>query len=184
MYADQLIEEVLFTEEEIIQRSKELGEQLTQDYKDNDNEVLFVGLLRGSVPFMAELIKHIDMPVRIDFMAVSSYEGTESTGDIKINMDLSTSIKDMDIILVEDIVDTGTTIHRVKELLYNKGARSVKVVALLDKPSRREADIIPDYVGYTIPNKFVVGFGLDFNQEYRNLPFIGVLKPEVYEGLL
>ena len=143
--------------------------------------VLLVALLKGSVPFLAELIKHIELEIQFDFMAVSSYEGTESIGDIKINKDLDCSVKGVDILLVEDIVDTGKTLQTVKAMLKNKGAASVRVVTLLDKPERRTVEIEADYVGFAVPNEFVVGFGLDFNQKYRNLPYIGVLKEECYQ---
>lgn len=172
------IERVLISEEKIIARTKELGAQITKDYQDK--KPMLVALLKGSIPFMAEIMKRIDLDLEIDFMDVSSYAGTESTGDVRINKDLTTSIKGLDIILVEDIVDTGHTLQKVVELLYAKGANSVKIVCLLDKPDRREVDIKADYVGFEVPNLFVVGYGLDFNQQYRNLPYIGVLKKECY----
>ena len=140
-----------------------------------------LGLLKGSIPFMAELIKHLSIDCEIEFMAVSSYSGTESNGDVKIVKDLDRSIIGEDVIIVEDIVDTGKTLEKVKELLYSKGANSVTVASLLDKPDRRIIDIEAEYVGFVIPNEFVVGFGLDFNQKYRNLPFVGVLKEECYK---
>ena len=130
---------------------------------------------------MAELIKHLSIDCEIEFMAVSSYSGTESNGDVKIVKDLDRSIIGEDVIIVEDIVDTGKTLEKVKELLYSKGANSVTVASLLDKPDRRIVDIEAEYVGFVIPNEFVVGFGLDFNQKYRNLPFVGVLKEECYK---
>lgn len=181
MWEQKNIKKVLFSEEQIRQRSKELGKQITEDYKDKKNSPLLVALLRGSVPFLAELIKHIDLDVQYDFMDVKSYAGTESTGDIRILKDLDTSVKDMDIILVEDIVDTGRTIHTVCKTLLHKGAASVKIVTLLDKPSRREADVQADYIGFEVENEFVVGFGLDFDQHYRTLPYVGVLKDECYQ---
>ena len=180
MYEASLIDEVLVSEEEILNKCRELGAVLTKEYEKEPENLLVVGLLRGAVPFMSELVKRIDLPIIYDFMAASSYSGTESLGDIKILLDLHSSIVGKDFLLVEDIVDTGITVLRVKELLYNKGARSVKVVALLDKPERREVDVKADWVGFTIPNKFVVGFGLDYDQLYRNIPYIAVLKPEVY----
>lgn len=176
-----IIEKVLVTQEEIVKRSAELGALITEDYK-KDNEVpLVVALLKGSVPFLAEIIKHIDLDIQFDFMDVSSYQGTQSIGDIRIDKDLDCSVKGLSILLVEDIVDTGRTLKEVIGLLKNKGAKDVKVVSLLDKPDRRVVDIEADYVGFKIPNEFVVGFGLDYDQKYRNLPFIGVLKPEVYK---
>lgn len=175
----QNIKKILVTEKEIIDRCEELGKQISVDYKDNPP--LLVALLKGSVPFLSELIKHIDIDIQYDFMDVSSYSGTESLGDIKILKDLDTSVQGVDVLLVEDIVDTGTTIKNVKQMLYNKGANSVKVVSLLDKPSRRIVDEHPDYTGFSIENEFVIGFGLDFNQIYRNLPYVGVLKDECYK---
>lgn len=174
------VKNILVTEEQIIERCKELGKQIKNDYELNNETPLLVGLLKGSVPFMAELMKHIDMDVRFEFMDVSSYEGTESIGDVKVNLDLRCSIKNVPVLLVEDIVDTGRTIKEVKRLLAHKGASSVKVVALLDKPDRRVVDIEAEYVGFEIPNEFVIGYGLDFDQKYRNLPYVGVLKEEYY----
>lgn len=176
-----VVEKVLVTQEEIVVRCKELGKQITQDYKEKGEVPLLVALLKGSVPFLAEIIKHIDLEIEFDFMDVSSYQGTRSIGDIKIVKDLDCSVKDVSILLVEDIVDTGRTLKEVTRLLKNKGAKEVKVVSLLDKPECRVADIKPEYIGFRIPNEFVVGFGLDYNQKYRNYPFVGVLKPEIYE---
>lgn len=173
------IKKVLVTHEEIVERSIELGKQITEDYKNNPP--LVVALLKGSVPFLAELIQHIDLDIQYDFMDVSSYDGTESIGDIKIIKDLDSSIKGVDILLVEDIVDTGRTIHSVCEMLMHKGAKSVKVITLLDKPSRRVCHCKADYVGFEVDNEFVVGYGMDFNQRYRCLPYIGILKDELYK---
>ncbi len=175
------MKKVLISEEQIVQRCSELGKQISDDYRNNAQPPLLVALLKGSVPFLAELIKHIELEIQFDFMAVSSYEGTESIGDIKINKDLDCSVKGVDILLVEDIVDTGKTLQTVKAMLKNKGAASVRVVTLLDKPDRRTVEIEADYVGFAVPNEFVVGFGLDFNQKYRNLPYVGVLKEECYQ---
>ena len=174
------VKKILVSEEEILKRCKELGKQLTEDYEARNELPLVVGLLKGSVPFLAELIKHIEMDIRFEFMDVSSYEGTESIGDVKVNLDLKTSVRGVPVLLVEDIVDTGRTIQEVKRLMYNKGASDVKVVSLLDKPDRRVVDINADYVGFTVPNEFVIGYGLDYNQKYRNLPYIGVLKDGLY----
>lgn len=179
MWEKETIKKVLINQEEIRQRCVELGSEITRDYKGK--KPLVVALLRGSVPFLAELIKNIDLNLQYDFMDVSSYEGTESIGDIRIIKDLDSSIKGKSIILVEDIVDTGRTIKTVVETLMNKGATSVQVVTLLDKPSRRVVDVTPDYIGFKIGNEFVVGFGMDFNQDYRCLPYIGVLKDECYQ---
>ena len=173
------IKKVLISQEEIVKRSAELGRQITQDYEGK--QVLAVALLRGAVPFLAELIKHIDLDIQYDFMDVTSYSGTDSTGEIKILKDLDTPIRGLDILLVEDIVDTGRTLQAVRKLLLDRGAASFRMVALLDKPERRVVDIQADYVGFTVPDEFVVGFGLDYNQHFRSLPYIGVLKDECYK---
>lgn len=171
-------EEILVTEEEILKRCEELGRQIDKDYADEPPIV--VGLLKGSVPFMAELIKKITIDIELDFMDVSSYAGTTSSGDIKILKDLDRSIKGKKILIVEDIVDTGATVVVVKDLLYQKGASDVKIITLLNKPDRREKAVEADYIGFTVPNKFVIGYGMDYEQKYRNLPYIAVLKEEVY----
>ncbi|MBQ6218011.1 MAG: hypoxanthine phosphoribosyltransferase [Erysipelotrichaceae bacterium] len=173
------VEKVLISEKEIVDRCRELGAQISKDYEGK--QPMIIGLLKGSVPFMAELIKYITVECEIDFMAVSSYSGTESMGDVKIVKDLDHSIKGMDVLVVEDIVDTGKTLKKVKDLLYSKEANDVKIVSLLDKPDRRIVEIDAEYVGFKIPNEFVIGFGLDFNQKYRNLPYVGVLKEECYK---
>lgn len=175
------IDKVLVTHEEIVQRCVELGKEITKDYSEAGSIPYLVALLKGSVPFLSEIVKHIDMDIQFDFMDVSSYEGTQSIGDVRVNKDLDGSVKGVSILLVEDIVDTGRTLKEVTRMLKNKGAADVKVVSLLDKPSRRVVDINADYVGFEIPNEFAVGFGLDYNQKYRNLPYVGVLKKEVYE---
>jgi len=174
------VAKVLISEEEIVGRCKELGAIITADYEGKNP--IMVALLKGSIPFLAELTKHIDLALEIDFLDVSSYAGTESTGEINIRKDLDRSVKDKDILIVEDIIDTGRTLSTVKQYLYNKGAQDVKVVALLDKKSRRVVEIEAEYTGFDIPDYFVIGFGLDFNQKYRNLPFVGVLKEELYSG--
>lgn len=175
------VKKILVSEEEIEQRCKELGAQITQDYKDLNEIPILVSLLKGSVPFLVKLMKYIELDVEIDFMDVSSYEGTESIGDVRIIKDLDRSIKGESILLVEDIVDSGRTVNSVKELLENKGCERLRIVSLLDKPSRRVLQIDADYVGFTIPNEFVIGFGLDFDEKYRNLPYVGVLKDECYQ---
>ncbi len=174
------IESILFSEEEIRTKSMELASKINEDFQGK--KPIVVGLLKGSVPFMAELMKHITLDIEIDFMDVSSYSGTESVGDVRINKDLDSSVRGIDVILVEDIVDTGKTLAKVRELMYQKGASNVKIVSLLDKPDRRLIDIQADYVGFEIPNEFVVGYGLDYDQKYRNLPYIGILKKGVYEN--
>ncbi len=173
------IKKVLVSHQQIVERAQELANEIQEDYKDKKPPIL-VALLKGSVPFLAEIIKWIDMDVELDFMDVSSYEGTESVGDVRILKDLDRSIKEDNVLLVEDIVDTGKTLEQVSKLLYNKGAADVKIVTLLDKPSRRIVDVKADFIGFEIPNEFVVGFGLDYIEKYRNLPYVGVLKDEVY----
>ncbi len=182
MWEKNSIKEVLYSEEDIRKRAGELGRQITEDYKNSGKPLLLVALLRGSVPFLGELIRCIDMDIQYDFMDVSSYAGTKSTGDIRIIKDLDTSVKGLDILLVEDIVDTGRTIAEVVKTLKHKGAESVRIVTLLDKPSRRTTDIYADYIGFTVPDAFVVGFGMDYDQKFRCLPYIGVLKDEVYSN--
>lgn len=173
------IKAVLVSHSEIEKRSIELAQEIKEAYQDKKAPLL-VALLKGSVPFLAELIKHMELDIEVDFMDVSSYEGTESVGDVRILKDLDQSIKEDNILLVEDIVDTGKTVEQVTKLMYNKGAADVKVVTLLDKPGRRVVDVKADFIGFEIPNEFVVGFGLDYNEKYRNLPYVGVLKDEVY----
>ena len=179
---DKAIEKVLVSEEEIIEKSKELGEILTKEYEGKNPLVL--GILRGSVPFLAELIKHIDCHLETDFMTVSSYHGgTKSSGEVKLILDVDTAVKGRDILIVEDIIDTGLTLKAIKEILMKMNPASLKITTLLDKPSRRleGVDIVPEYVGFVIPNEFVVGFGLDYDEQYRNIPYIGILKKEVYQ---
>lgn len=177
----QDIEKVLLDEKQIENRCIELAREIEEDYNKTGTVPMIVGLLKGSVPFMAELIKRFTFPCEIDFMSVSSYQGSVSTGDVRIDKDMDLSCKDRSILVVEDIVDTGRTLRAVKQVFINKGAKDVKVVSLLDKPDRRVVDTDAEYVGFTVPNEFVVGYGLDYNQKYRNLPYIGVLKPEIYE---
>lgn len=174
------IKSILIDEESIVKRSRELGKEITKAYEKDDKPPIFVALLKGSIPFLAELIKHVDLDIEVDFMDVSSYEGgTESTRDIRILKDLDRSVKNKKIVIVEDIVDTGRTLTAVMKLLDNKGAVDVKVVSLLNKPSRREVKVEVDFIGFEIPNKFVVGFGLDYAEKYRNLPYIGVMKDDM-----
>ncbi|MGU7972842.1 hypoxanthine phosphoribosyltransferase [Streptococcus suis] len=176
---DKDIKKILVSEEEIVAKCKELGQILATDYADK-NPIL-VGILKGSIPFMAELMKHIDAHVETDYMVVSSYHGgTESSGTVKIIKDLDNSVAGRHIILVEDIIDTGRTLKELKELFALRQAASIKIATLLDKPEGRVVEIEPDYTCFTIPNEFVVGFGLDYDENYRNLPYVGVLKEEVY----
>ena len=171
------VKEILYTQEEIVEKCKELAKQITNDY--NDKEVILVGLLKGSVPFLAELSKYIELDVTFDYMDVSSYEGVESR-TITIKKDLDQDVKGKDILLVEDILDTGKTLTTVKAMLEERGANSVEIVTMLDKKEGRTYPIEAKYVGFEIPNAFVIGFGLDYNQKYRNLPYVGVLKKEIY----
>lgn len=170
---------VLVSEEQIEEIAQRLGNQLTIDYKDKFP--LVIGLLKGCIPFMGTLMTRMDIQMEVGFMDVSSYHGgIESSGDIKINKDLGIPVQDRHIILTEDIVDTGRTLKVVMDLLEYRGAKSVEIVTLLDKPTGRVVTLEPKYVGTIIPKEFVVGYGLDYEEKYRNLPYIGVLKPEVY----
>ena len=179
MWEKNDIREILISENEIQERAKQLGEKITKDY--SSKKPLLVGLLRGSVPFLADLMKNIDLDIQFDTMDVSSYEGIESVGEIRILKDLDTPIKGLDIILVEDIVDTGRTLQTVKNTLLHRGAASVTICTLLNKSARRTVDIQADYIGFEVADEFVVGYGMDFNQKYRCLPYIGVLNAECYE---
>lgn len=172
------IKEILLTEEEMIEKSKELGSAITKDYS---GELTAIGILKGAVPFMAELIKRIDLPVVMDFMKVSSYSGTESSGKVKVLKDLDFGVEGKDLLIIEDIIDTGTTLSYLIELLKERGAKSIKICTLLNKPERRKKSVHVDYVGFEIEDKFVVGYGMDFNEKYRNLPYIGILKEESYK---
>ncbi len=170
---------VLLTEEELHKRVAEMGKELTKRLAGK--EPLFVGVLKGSFVFMADLVRQVDLRCSVDFMAVSSYgKGTVSTGEVKINKDLNTDISDRDIVIVEDILDSGVTLSYLVGYLRNRKPASITLVALLDKPERRKADIKADLSGFHVPDEFVVGYGLDYAEKYRNLPYIGVLKPEVY----
>ncbi len=166
------IVEVLISREKVEERIKELAKEIEKDYAGK--ELVCVGLLKGSVMFMADLIKSIDLDLRIDFMKVSSYgSGTNSTGVVKILKDVDVDLAGKDVLIVEDIIDTGLTILNVKDFLSKKNPKSVKVCTLLDKPSRRVVEVKGEYVGFEIPDEFVVGYGLDFDEKYRNLPFVG-----------
>jgi len=178
MSMHQDISEILLTQQQVEEKAKELGTQLKTDYAKK-NPIL-VGLLKGSAMFMADLMKHMDVPLEIDFMDVSSYDGAESTGDVKIVKDLDISVRGRHVLIVEDIVDTGRTLEKVIQLLRSRGAESVEMVTLLDKPESRIAPIEAKYIGFTIPKAFVVGYGLDYNEQYRNLPYVGILKESVY----
>ena len=166
---------VLISEENVQKRIDEVAAQINKDY--NGESIILLGILKGSVFFMTDLAKRLTMPVQMCFMDVSSYyDGTESAGDVKINLDLDISIKNKHVLIVEDIIDTGRTVYMLMDRLEHRKPSSIKLAALLNKPVRRDFEINVDYVGFEIPNKFVVGYGLDYAQRYRNLPFIGSLK--------
>lgn len=172
------IKEILISEEQIIEKCKELGKIIDKDYEGK--EVLLVGLLKGSVPFMEELAKHLNSDVTFDYMNVSSYDGVESK-TLVVKQDLKEDVSGKNILIVEDILDTGKTLYNVKEMLLKRNANSVKIVTMLDKEEGRIIDMKADYVGFKIPNAFVVGYGLDFNEKYRQLPYVGILKEECYK---
>ncbi len=171
---------ILIDTDEIVKRTAEIGAQLERDYAGR--EPVFVGVLKGSFLFMADLVRQIKLHGVVDFMQVSSYgdRETSTTGAVKIVQDLSMSIEGRDVIIVEDILDSGVTLSYLTKLLWGRNPASLRIATLLDKPSRRQADIHADYVGFEVPDAFVVGYGLDYDQKYRNLPYIGVLKPEIY----
>lgn len=174
------IESVLFDNSQIRKKIRELARQIEKDYRDKD--LVTVCVLNGASIFYSSLILEIDIPLEMNFIRVSSYgHGTSSSGNIRTLYDLETNIKDKDVLIVEDIVDSGHTLLTLKNLFLGRGANSVKCCSLLDKPSRREVDIEPDYYGFSIPDEFIVGFGLDFAGKYRNLKYIGILKPEIYK---
>lgn len=173
------IAEVLFTKEQIREKVEELGKIISREYKGLNP--LCVCVLKGAVPFMADLIREIDIPIEMDFMDVSSYgNSTRSSGVVRIIKDLETSVEGRHVLIVEDIIDSGLTLSYLVEMLKARNAASVKIITMLDKPERRKVDLSPDYCGYTIPDAFVVGYGLDYAEKYRNLPYIGILKKEVY----
>lgn len=175
------IEKVLISEEELSEIVKDLGKRISEDYKDKD--LLLVSVLKGSVMFMADLMREITIPCNIDFMAVSSYgSGSKSSGVVKIIKDLDKSIEGKDLLIVEDILDSGRTLNYIKTILEARGIRSLKICTLFDKPERREVDLFADYIGAKVPNEFIVGYGLDYDEYYRNLPYIGALKRSVYEN--
>ncbi len=174
----QDIERILITCEELEAKVDEVGRRISEDFRGKDP--IFVGVLKGCFIFMADLMRHVDIKCSMDFMAVSSYSGTSSTGAVKINKDLSQDIEGRHVIIVEDILDSGMTLSYLKRYLLGRKPASVTIVTLLDKPSRRKADVFADYSCFEVPDAFVVGYGLDYNENYRNLPFIGVLKPEIY----
>lgn len=178
-YYDNDIESILLTEEQLKTRVKELGKAITADYADK--EIVLISVLRGSYIFMADLSRAIDRPCTIDFMSVSSYgKGTTSSGQVQITKDLSEEIEGKHVLVVEDILDSGNTLFYLLQILQARKPASIRLCTLLDKPERRVRDIKADYSGFTVPDAFVVGYGLDYAEKYRNIPYIGILKPAVY----
>jgi len=172
------IERVFFSEEDIRAQVKRIGEEISADFAGKNP--LFVGVLKGCFVFMADLMRYISIPCSLDFMAVSSYKGTSSTGAVAINKDLSQDIEGRHLIIVEDILDSGMTLNYRSNYLSNRKPASITIATLMDKPSRRKAPVFARYSCFEVPDAFVVGYGLDYNEQYRNLPYIGVLKPEIY----
>jgi len=174
------IQEVLISQEALQAKVCELGAQISADYRNKN--LMMVSVLKGSVVFMSDLMRAIDIPVRVDFMHVSSYgTGVKTSGVVKILKDLDIPIEGYDLLIVEDILDSGMTLGYLREILRKRNPCSIRIATLLDKPERRQVDIRPDYAGFVIPDEFVVGYGLDYNERYRNLPYVGILKPAVYE---
>lgn len=174
------IKKVLINEEELQNIVKRLGKQISEDYKDKN--LLMVSVLKGSVIFMADLMRNVSIPCSIDFMSVSSYgSGTKSSGVVKIIKDLDINIQGKDLLIVEDILDSGKTLNYIQEILLARNPKSIRICTLFDKPERREVDLYAEYVGCKVPNEFIVGYGLDYNEYYRNLPYIGVLEEKVYK---
>lgn len=175
-----VVEKILVTEDEIKERVKQLGEEISRDYLGR--EVCVLCVLTGSFMFAADIVRALSVPARVMCVFASSYEGTESVGKVDIIKGKGFNVKDKDILIVEDIVDTGRTLTAVSEILMNEGAKSVEICTFLDKPERRVVELNPKYIGFNIPNEFVVGYGLDYDHCYRQFPFVGVLKPEIYEN--
>lgn len=178
---EQDIQKILITQEQLRTRIAQLGQELTRDYAEK-NPVI-VGVLKGVVVFYADMVRQIRVPCQMDFMWISSYQGTSSTGTMEVKRDVTADIRDRHVLILEDIYDTGNSLDFTYRHLLAKHPASLKICTLLDKPERRKPGITlkPDYVGFTVPNEFVVGYGLDYNEQYRNLPYVGILKPEVYE---
>ena len=177
---EQDIQEVLYSREYLEGVVKELGRRISEDYKGKN--LLMVSVLKGSVVFMADLMRAITIPCNIDFMSVSSYgSGVKTSGVVKIIKDLDINLEGKDLLLVEDILDSGMTLHYIRDMLNQRNPRSIRLCTLFDKPERRTVDIAADYFGAVVPDAFIVGYGLDYDEKYRNLPYVGILKPEVYE---
>lgn len=178
-YKQEDMSEILITSEQIAEAAKALGKQLTEDYAGKD--ITVVGVLKGSAMFMVDLIRNIELPLTIDFMSVSSYgSGVKTSGVVKIIKDLDSSIEGKNVLIVEDILDSGMTLSYLRKILSERNPASIRIATLLDKPERRLVDIRPDYTCFTIPDAFVVGYGLDYNEKYRNLPYVGILDPKIY----
>lgn len=177
---EQDIQKILITEEQIQRRIAEMGQELTREYADKFPVI--VGVLKGVVVFFADMVRQIKVPCQMDFLWISSYQGTDSTGQMVVKRDVGVNVKGRHVLILEDIYDTGNSLDFTVRHLLEKQPASLKICTLLDKPERRKPGITlkPDYVGFTVPNEFVVGYGLDYNEEYRNLPYVGILKPEVY----
>lgn len=178
----QDVERILVDTNELDEITTRLAEEIKSNYKDSTKPLILIVILKGSMPFAADLMKKIDLPLEIEFMKVSSYgEGTKTSGEIKVHLDLMREhLEQYDLLVVEDIVDSGRTLSRLTQLLRNRNANSVKTCTLLDKPSRREVSFVPDFCGKVIEDEFVIGYGLDYNEKYRNLPYVGILKRSVY----
>ncbi len=176
------LKEILITEEQIDSACLSLAKEITNDYKDIELPI-FLGILKGCHPFMTDLLRHIDFYHQVDYMSVSSYfGGTKSTNEVKIVKDMTLEVKDRDIVIVEDIVESGRTIKEVKDLLMFRGAKTVEIVSMIDKPTGREVDLMPKYKGYTLGLNFLIGYGLDYNEMYRNIRVIGIPKDEIIKG--
>ncbi len=176
------VERILIGEDEIRDIVADLGKRITDEYKSSQKPLVVIVILKGSLIFASDLIRRIDMPLEIEFMKVSSYgAGTKNSGEIKIHLDLNREhLENYNILIIEDIVDSGRTLSRLTQLLRNRNANNVKTCTLLDKPPRREVDFVPDFCGRAIPDEFVIGYGLDYDEKYRNMPFVGILKREIY----
>ena len=176
------VERILIDEEELSLMVSDLGKRITEEYKGSQKPLIAIVILKGSLIFASDLIRKIDMPLEVEFMKVSSYgAGTKNSGEIKIHLDLNReNLENYNILIIEDIVDSGRTLSRLTQLLKNRNANNVKTCTLLDKPSRREVEFVPDFCGRSIPDEFVIGYGLDYDEKYRNMPFVGILKREIY----
>lgn len=184
MYYDmhQDIESVLADEKTLAEMCDRLASEINADYRDSDKDLVFVVILKGSMHFASDLLRRIELPCEMEFMKVSSYgASTTTSGFIQVHLDLKRDVRDADVIVIEDIIDSGRTLEKLSHLLADRGAHSVRFCTLMDKPERRQVDLNADYVGMNIPDAFVVGYGLDYNEQYRNLPYVGILKPAVYQ---